>query len=78
MAASAPIAFSRSILASEDEVAITLAPTERANCRAKIETPPVPSTSTLWPAFSGRPATKRAFQAVRAAQGRQAASSKLR
>ncbi len=75
MQASAPIAFSRSILASDEEVAITRAPAARANCRAKIETPPVPWTSTLCPAFSGRPAPNRAFQAVSAAQGRQAAPS---
>ncbi|MNP69041.1 hypothetical protein D3C76_1650830 [compost metagenome] len=46
---SAPKAFRRSSLASLDEVAITVAPASLANCRAKIDTPPVPCTSTVSP-----------------------------
>ena len=42
---------------SDDEVAITVAPMALANCRAKIETPPVPRTSTLSPALSPPSAT---------------------
>jgi hypothetical protein len=42
MVTSAPNAFSFSILASLDEVAITRAPASFANCSAKIDTPPVP------------------------------------
>ena len=46
-------------------------------CRANILTPPVPWTSTVWPGFRGfRP--KRAFQLVRAAQGRLLASNAFR
>ncbi len=63
MTCSAPSSRSRSSFASEDEVAITRAPISRANCRAKMETPPVPSTSTVSPALRP-PSTTRARQAV--------------
>ena len=62
------------ILPSLDEVAITRAPAACANCNAKIETPPVPSTSTVSPTRNGRPAYS-AFQAVTPAQGSVAPSS---
>ena len=42
---------------------MTSAPESFANWRAKIETPPVPSTKTVSPAFN-RPETASAFQAV--------------
>ena len=49
-------------------------PAALANCRPQIETPPVPSSSAVWPARA-RPATNSAFQAVTAAHGRVAACS---
>ena len=67
---------SRSSFSSEDEVAITTAPMARAICRAKIETPPVPSTSTMSPAFSW-PSTTKARQAVSPAVVSVAASAWL-
>ena len=54
------------------------APPALANCRARIETPPVPSKSTSWPGFSGAMPPTSPFQAVTPAQGKVAASSKLR
>ena len=52
-------------------------PAVAANCKANMETPPVPNRRTVSP---GRNAavSKIAFQAVKAAQGRQAASSSER
>jgi len=52
---------------------ITRAPIALANCSAKIETPPVPSSSTVSPALSP-PFTTNARQAVSAAVGKLAAS----
>jgi len=56
----------RILRVSDDEVAITVAPMARASCSAKIETPPVPSTSTLSPALMP-PSTTSARHAVRPA-----------
>ncbi len=56
---------------------MTRAPAARANCSANIETPPVPSTSTLSPGRIGLPATMRPCHAVTAAQASDAPSSKL-
>ncbi len=67
----------RSSFSSEDEVAITVAPMARAICRAKMDTPPVPSTSTVSLAFSW-PSTTRARQAVSPAVVRVAASAWLK
>ena len=53
---------------------ITSAPAATANCKAKIDTPPVPNKSTLSPAFMP-PTSTRARQAVSAAQGRVAAAA---
>ena len=41
--------MARASLSSLDDVTITCAPISRASCSAKIETPPVPCTSTVWP-----------------------------
>ena len=54
---------------------ITVAPAALASCRAKMETPPVPWVRTTSPGLI-RASTIRARQAVRAAQGRVAASAK--
>jgi len=59
---------------SLDDVTMTPAPLMRANCSANIDTPPVPSTSTVWPARTV-PLTFSAFHAVTPAHGRVAASS---
>jgi len=61
---------------AELEVANTRAPAARASCSAKIETPPVPCTSTLPPGVS-LAASKSACHAVTPAQGSVAACSKL-
>ena len=53
----------RSSFSSDDEVTITVAPIALANWSAKIETPPVPSTSTMSPALS-LPSATSARQAV--------------
>lgn len=68
------LARTRSSFSSEDEVAITLAPIARTNCKAKIDTPPVPSTSTASPALRP-PSTTSARQAVSPAVVKVAASS---
>lgn len=61
-------------LAADEVVAITRAPIDSAICSAKMETPPVPSTSTVSPAC--RPASiTRARQAVSPAVVSVAASS---
>ncbi|MNE80827.1 hypothetical protein D3C80_1774330 [compost metagenome] len=70
------MALRRSSLASLDEVAITVAPASLANCRAKIDTPPVPCTSTLSPGLRA-PSAISARQAVRPAVVRVAASAWL-
>ncbi|MND08574.1 hypothetical protein D3C83_312950 [compost metagenome] len=57
-------------------MAITVAPIALANCRAKMETPPVPWTSTVSPAFSP-PLGTSARQAVTPAQVSVAASAWL-
>ena len=57
-----------------EEVAMTRAPAASANCMANIETPPVPSVSTVCPAISER-APNSAFHAVTPAQGSVAACS---
>ena len=57
-----------------DVVAATSAPWALANNSANMDTPPVPSTSTVSPATSGAGAL-RADQAVTAAQGKVAASA---
>ena len=54
---------------------MTVAPAALASCRAKMETPPVPWVRTTSPGLI-RASTIRARQAVRAAQGRVAASAK--
>jgi hypothetical protein len=59
------------------EVTMTRAPIILANWSAKIDTPPVPWTSTVSPAFTP-PRVTRAFHAVSAAQGNVAASSSVR
>src|SRR4051794_38131858 len=74
---SAPRAFARCSLSSLDEVTITAAPASFANCSAKIDTPPVPCTKTVSPGRM-RASSKSARQAVSAAQGNVAASSKVR
>jgi hypothetical protein len=71
----APRARPRAIFSSLDDVTMTRAAAAVANCSANVETPPVPSTSTVSPAVSGRPACIRACHAVTAAHGRHAASS---
>ncbi|MNC62857.1 hypothetical protein D3C75_1129270 [compost metagenome] len=71
---SAPSASRRAILASDEVVAITRAPMDLAICKAKMETPPVPSTNTVLPAWM-RPSTTNARQAVRPAVVSVAASS---
>ena len=53
---------------------MTRAPWALANWRAKRLTPPVPRRRTVWPAWRW-PRSTRAFQAVRAEQGRVAASA---
>ena len=50
---SAPRDFAMLSLASEEEVAMTTAPAAWAIWRAKMETPPVPCTTTTWPGSSG-------------------------
>ncbi len=70
------MALARSSFSSDDEVTMTRAPASLANCSAKIETPPVPCTSTVSPAVS-LPSTISPRQAVTAAQGSVAASSAL-
>ena len=55
---------------------MTVAPMARAICNAKIETPPVPRTSTLSPTFRP-PLTTRARQAVTPAVVRVAAAAWL-
>ena len=52
---------------------MTVAPIALAICSAKIETPPVPRTRTVSPAFNA-PLTTRALHAVTPAVGRVAAS----
>ena len=52
---------------------MTVAPMALAICSAKIETPPVPRTRTVSPAFNA-PLTTRALHAVTPAVGRVAAS----
>ena len=47
----APSFLQNSSFSSEDDVRITLAPIAIANCKAKIETPPVPWTTTTSPAL---------------------------
>ena len=76
MPSEAPSCLARSSFSSLLEVMSTRAPASRANCSANSDTPPVPSVSTVSPAFN--PASMRAFQAVTAAQGSVAASSKER
>ena len=56
------------------EVMMACAPAALANCSAKIETPPVPSSSTVWPGLRS-PTSNRLFHAVTAAQGSVAASA---
>src|SRR5205823_10346882 len=73
--ADAPSARARSSFASLDEVTITCAPAASANCSAKIDTPPVPSVSTVCPGSTGAPAHINAFHAVTPAHGRHADSS---
>ena len=73
---SAPISRRRSSLASLDEVAMTVAPAILANCRAKIDTPPVPWINTLSPGLS-LPSAISARQAVRPAVVRVDASAWL-
>ena len=75
MPSDAPSASAFASLSSLDDVAMTRAPAAFANCRASIETPPVPSTSTVSPARVGRPACISACHAVTPAQGRHAACS---
>ncbi|KYF80838.1 hypothetical protein BE11_18035 [Sorangium cellulosum] len=58
------------------DVTITRAPSACASCSAKMDTPPVPCTSTDCPACSF-PCGTSAFQAVTAAHGSVAPSSKL-
>ncbi|MOA28386.1 hypothetical protein D3C78_1493260 [compost metagenome] len=70
------MARSRSSFSSLDEVAMTVAPAILANCRAKMETPPVPWISTLSPGFRWSSAIS-ARQAVRPAVVRVAASAWL-
>ena len=53
----------RSSFSSEEEVAITMAPMALPSWSANMDTPPVPSTSTLSPAFTP-PSTTSARQAV--------------
>src|SRR5690554_7857939 len=77
MAWLAPSATAFASLSSELEVMITSAPRALANCSPKIETPPVPWHTTTSPART-EPDSASAFQAVSAAHGRVAASSKLR
>src|SRR5262245_4100247 len=72
---SAPSARARSSFASLDEVMIARAPAIFAICSAKIETPPVPSESTVSPAFNTRGPCISAFQTVTPAHGSVAACS---
>ncbi len=72
MPSDAPSSFARASLASLDEVAITRAPNILANCSAKIDTPPVPCTSTVSPAMR-RPCSTSACHAVTPAQGKRRA-----
>ena len=55
---------------------MTRAPSAFAICSAKMETPPVPRVSTVWPGRTG-PSVTSALQAVTAAIGSAAASSWL-
>ena len=71
---SAPIATARSRLAALDEVTITRAPAARASWSPKIDTPPVPWTSTVSPARSCA-ASNSAWYAVTPAHGKLAAAS---
>ena len=66
-----------SSFSSEDDVAMTFAPDAAASWRPKIDTPPVPCTSTQSPPFSGV-GPFRALYAVSAAHGRVDASSYVR
>ena len=75
MPSDAPSDLPRAIFSSLDEVTMTRAAAAAANCSANVETPPVPSASTVSPAASGRPACINACHAVTPAQGRHAASS---
>src|ERR1700730_10620364 len=77
MASEAPSALSRSAFSAVEVVAITRAPKTRANCSAKTETPPEPWIRTVSPAVTRRWPVS-ATQAVTAAQGGVAASSKDR
>src|ERR1700687_1672434 len=70
----APSGFSRSPFCALDVVAITRAPRSLASCSANNDTPPEPCVSTVSPART--PAS--ADQAVTAAHGSVAASSKVR
>src|SRR5258705_5303119 len=72
--ASQPTSFSRWPFRALDVVAITRAPRSLASCSAKSETPPEPCVRTVSPARTPRSAD----QAVTAAHGSEAASSKLR
>ena len=47
MPSSAPSAFMRAILSSDDEVTMTRAPFIFAHCMAKTETPPVPVVTSV-------------------------------
>ena len=73
MVSSAPSARARPSFSSEDDVTITRAPWAFANCSAKSETPPVPSTRAVL--CGPKAALRTARQAVVAAIGRVAASA---
>src|SRR5260370_6144529 len=77
MTSAARSALSRSAFSAVEVVAITRAPKTRANCSAKTETPPEPWIRTVSPGVTRRWPVS-ATQAVTAAQGRVAASSKDR
>src|SRR6266446_7195235 len=77
MTSEAPSALSLSAFSAVEVVAITRAPKTRANCRAKTETPPEPCVKTVSPAVTRRCPVS-ATQAVTAAHGNVAASSKER
>ena len=70
----APSALARSSFSSLLDVTMLRAPAATANCRAKIDTPPVPRISTVSPAFM-LPRLTMLCHAVTAAQGSVAASS---
>ena len=63
------MALARASFSSDDEVIRVRKPAAWANCRPKIETPPVPCSTTVSPGAKSA-SSNRARQAVRPAQGR--------